>query len=92
VLRQPDTFHPPSRRNVKPIEPLRLGCSAEVGQGQERPDAGYRSALVDPVGRVHRTAKLQLIGLGCDGDDVEDYIRSREFEIGYLIYRVGRRT
>jgi hypothetical protein len=53
------------RRYVKAIEPLRLVGSGEVGERQNTADAvghGYASDI-DPVGGLHRTAKLQLIGL-----------------------------
>ena len=80
-------------RNGKPIEPLRLGCSANIGQDQQSPDAvGDRYRDIDPVGRVHRTAKLQLIGLACYGRDAEDNVRGRNLDSGNLIDWIRRRV
>lgn len=65
-----------SRRNGEPVEPLRPYSSAEVGQGQEGSDTVGDGVAGDvrpsSGGQVGR--KLQLIGLACDGDDVEDNV------------------
>ena len=77
---------PPSRCYVEPIEPLRLGCSAEVGHRQQGPDAvGHRYRDINPVGGGHRTAKLQLISLVGYGRDREDDIGFRHLDSGNLI-------
>src|ERR1035437_10358829 len=58
------------RSYVKPIEPLRLVGSGEVGQGQNTADAvgdGY-ARDIRPASRGQRVAILQLIGLAGDGD------------------------
>src|ERR1039457_856793 len=82
------------RSYVKPIEPLRLVGSGEVGQGQNTADAvGHRySSNIDPVRGLHRTAELQLIGLACDGDYLENDVRARLLDSSNLIDWIRRRA
>jgi hypothetical protein len=75
------------RRNSEPVEPLRPDGSAEIGQREESPDAvGDRDAGdIDPVGRGHRTAELQLIGLAGDGGDGDEDVGAGLIDCGDLI-------
>ena len=62
----------------KPIEPLRLRSSTEVGQGQNTADTvGDRYAgEIRPETGCQVSRKLQLIRLAGDGQDVEDDVRT----------------
>ena len=71
---------------------MRQQSPSEVGHRQQRPDACCGAALVDPVGRAHRTAKLQLIGLACDGDYIENDIGICDLDSSNLIDWIGRRV
>src|ERR1035438_111770 len=73
---------------------MRRQSSTEVGYRQQRTEAvGHRYAgHIDPVGRAHRTAKLQLVSLVGYGRNFENDVRTRQLDSGNLVDGIGRRV